>query len=223
MAYVKFPEWLKEKNDDKESTDWDIGDQHAIEHSFLDYASTYWAIHLRQAGDIVDEAIQHVSLELCNIRSKSFYPWFGVHWERMHRYEAYPNMSGLTVASYFGLEFVVLQQLMKNEVDTTYRDDSGRTPLWWAAQYGREAVVKLLLGTGKVDVDSKSKYGQTPLSWAAENGRKEVVKLLLGTGKVDVDSKSKYGQAPLSWAAQNGHEAVVKFLQFSTARQLVTK
>ena len=213
MAYVKFPDWPKEKkNDDKESTDWDMGDQHANEHSFLDYASTYWAIHLRQAGDIVDEAIQHGSLELCNIRSKSFYPWFRVHWEQMHRYEVYPKMSSLTVASYFGLEFVVRLLLMKNEVDPDSQDEDGRTPLLWAAENGREAVVKLLLETGRVDVDSKSKSGWTPLLWAARNGHEAVVKLLLETDSVDVDSKSEYGQTPLSWAAGNGHEAVVKLL-----------
>ena len=53
-------------------------------------------------------------------------------------------MSGLTVASYFGLEFVVRLLLMKNEIDPDSLDEDGRTSLSWAARNGHEAVVKLL-------------------------------------------------------------------------------
>lgn len=43
------------------------------------------------------------------------------------------------------------------------KDNSGRTPLLWAAKNGNDVVMKLLLNTGKVDVDSKDHSGQTPL------------------------------------------------------------
>jgi ankyrin repeat protein len=68
--------------------------------------------------------------------------------------------------------------LLEKAVDVDPKDNSGRTPLSWAAENGHEAVVKLLLLEKAVDVDSKSNSGQTPLSRAAVNGHEAVVKLL---------------------------------------------
>ena len=45
------------------------------------------------------------------------------------------------------------------KVDIDSKDNSGRTPLSWAAENGHEAMVQLLLGTGKVDIDSKDNSG----------------------------------------------------------------
>ena len=64
------------------------------------------------------------------------------------------------------------------QVDIDSTDNSGRTPLLWAASCGHEATVKLLMETGQVDVNSKDYYGQTPLSGAVASGQKVVVKLL---------------------------------------------
>lgn len=98
-------------------------------------------------------------------------------------------------------------------VNIDAKDDSGRTPLFWAVENRHEAMVELLLSTGKVDPDVKNNnYGWTPLLWAAQNGYEAMVKLLLNTGKVDPDVKDNYGRTPLFWAARNGHEAIVKLL-----------
>ena len=50
------------------------------------------------------------------------------------------------------------------------KDNSGRTPLSWAAGRGHKDVVKLLVERGDVEADSKDKYGQTPLSWRQSVG-----------------------------------------------------
>lgn len=107
---------------------------------------------------------------------------------------------------------LLLRLLEKRIVDTSMRDNGGRTLLSHAAENGNEAVVKLLLGMGKADIDSRDTSGRTSLSRAAENGHEAVAKLLLEMGKADVDAKDTYGQTPLRWAAENGHEAVVKLL-----------
>ncbi|KAL2004632.1 hypothetical protein VTN00DRAFT_3368, partial [Thermoascus crustaceus] len=66
-------------------------------------------------------------------------------------------------------------------VDPNSKDNTGRTPLSWAASHGQGAVVQLLLEKG-VDPDSKDEDGRTPLSWAAYYGHEAVVKLLLEKG-----------------------------------------
>ena len=75
--------------------------------------------------------------------------------------------------------------LETGKVDADLKDETARTPLWWAVLNGCEAVVKLLLETGKVDTDSKDNNGQTPLLKVAKGGHEAVVKLLFETGKVD--------------------------------------
>ncbi|RYP32296.1 hypothetical protein DL767_005271 [Monosporascus sp. MG133] len=101
-----------------------------------------------------------------------------------------------------------------NLVDIDAKDDSGYTPLFWAAENGHEAMVKLLLSTGKVDPDAKNNSGRTPLILAVKNGDEAMIKLLLDTGKVDPDAKDDSGRTPLSLAAGNWHngEAIVKLL-----------
>jgi ankyrin repeat protein len=107
---------------------------------------------------------------------------------------------------------VVKMLLGTGKVDVDSKDESGRTPLSWAAEKGRGPIVKMLLDIGKVDVDSKDNDGRTPLSWAAEKGCGAVVKMLLDIDTVDVDSKDEGGRTPLSWAADTGDVAVVKML-----------
>jgi ankyrin repeat domain-containing protein 50 len=56
------------------------------------------------------------------------------------------NLTGLIIASYFGLERVVKLLLEIDGVDLNSTDDTyGRSALSWAAENGHEAVVKLLL------------------------------------------------------------------------------
>ncbi|SPJ91047.1 uncharacterized protein FTOL_13449 [Fusarium torulosum] len=62
------------------------------------------------------------------------------------------------------------------EVDS--RDNSGRSPLSWAAEGGRESIVKLLLALGNVEIDSRDYLGRTPLSWAITKRHEPIVKLL---------------------------------------------
>lgn len=104
----------------------------------------------------------------------------------------------------------VAQLLAKGGVDPDSKDNSGRTPLSWAAFYGQETVVKVLLASGRVDPDSKSKHGQTPLSLATANGYKAMIKPLFAAAKakgVGINSKNISREVALQSTAKHGEEA----------------
>ena len=85
-------------------------------------------------------------------------------------------------------------------VDAT--DDTGATPLHWAAHGGDVASVRLLRDAG-ADVDTRSRYGVTPLALACGGGRAGVVEALLVAG-ADPNLASPDGETPLMVAARTG-------------------
>jgi len=92
-------------------------------------------------------------------------------------------------------------------------DESGKTPLGWAASEGDEGILKVLLERKDVNPDhADTEYGRTPLSWAAGRGHKGIVKILLKRDDVNPDQADKSGKTPLSWAALEGHEEIFKML-----------
>jgi len=69
----------------------------------------------------------------------------------------------------------------REEINPNKPDDSGRTPLSYAAREGREGLVKILLQRDDVHPDKPENHRSTPLSLAAECGHEYVVKILFGS------------------------------------------
>jgi hypothetical protein len=186
------------------------------QYVFLDYAARYWGHHARTVQEkvykLASSFLQNGNLVSCAVQTMSMseYGWSGFS-------QSFPKQAtGLHLTARFGL-FYLLEKLLaeRDDVEVDSKDNSGRTPLTWAARNGHETVVKLLLAKNGVDPDSKDNSGRTPLTWAARNGHEAVVKLFLAKDGVDPDSKDKFGQTPLWWAAASGHEALVWFMQNS--------
>lgn len=115
----------------------------------------------------------------------------------------------LLAASEGGLHDVV-QSLIDGGVSIEVTDNTGRTPLSWAAEKGRESIVKFLIECGAV-AETRDGSRRTPLSWAAEKGQEAVVSFLIERN-VDIDSKDSSERTALSWASGKGQRAIVMLL-----------
>ncbi|KAG1678750.1 hypothetical protein FOA52_012789 [Chlamydomonas sp. UWO 241] len=88
---------------------------------------------------------------------------------------------------------------------------SGWTPLLWAAASGRASVVTPLLAAN-ASVDMATEFGSTPLIMAASIGHAGVATLLLAA-KASVDQEDDAGRTPLSIARTYKRTAVVRLLE----------
>ena len=85
--------------------------------------------------------------------------------------------------------------LIANGADINAKDDTGGTPLFWAALEGNEEVAKLLIRQG-ADVNAAGRKGWTALHWAVAMAQKKSVELLIGEG-ADVNAKDVIYGTPL--------------------------
>ena len=85
--------------------------------------------------------------------------------------------------------------LIAKGADINAKDDTGGTPLFWAALEGNEEVAELLIGQG-ADVNAAGPKGWTALHWAVAMAQKKSVELLIGEG-ADVNAKDVIYGTPL--------------------------
>ena len=181
-------------------------------YAFLDYVALNWGTYFvkqqcsvsltKLAGMVLRHDGEHPP---CAIQSL-YYLKLTAEW--MRRYHTpVKKFSGVHVMAYFGLN-----EIMADFFKAELVDESGRTPLSWAAEGGQKAFVQLLIERYGVDINAKDNEGETPLMWAAKEGHVAVVRLLIERGGVNIDGKDNMGKTPLMWAAEKGHEAVVRLL-----------
>ena len=83
----------------------------------------------------------------------------------------------------------VLKVILKHGASLTVMDDTGHTPLDWAAYDYNVESVRILIGAG-ADVNARDANGVTPLHWVRNSKaiedvnepRKQIVQLLLDAG-----------------------------------------
>jgi ankyrin repeat protein len=98
----------------------------------------------------------------------------------------------------------IVELLLKRDgVDPDSKDNSGLTPLSWAAGNKDVTIVQLLLKRDSVHPDSKDSSGRTPLSWAAEKGTAATFELLLEKDKVNPTIRDRNDRTALSLDASN--------------------
>ena len=103
-----------------------------------------------------------------------------------------------------------VQAELDKGADVNAKNESGVTPLLWAAWKGHKEVAELLIANG-ADVNTKDKRPMTPLHYAARDGHKEIAELLIANG-ANVNVKDAAGGTPLFYTAQYGRKEVAELL-----------
>jgi ankyrin repeat protein len=172
-----------------------------------DYAATNWGHHARNALTFWPGVIEFLQCEAKVLASsevllakKVISDWHDAGKPR--------PMTGLQLASYFGINEAVRTLLMYSKL---YLGNSyDRTSLLLAAENGHHDVVQLLVDNGTELETRDYNSDWTPLLWAANKGHLAMLELLLDKGS-EIESR-KGDEGPLSCAAEIGHHDIVQLL-----------
>ena len=212
LSYLLFNE-LEQKREQSERQRYDDEILQYIYRGLLQYAAQHWVVHFQEAKIVEEDSVINLAQDVCDIRSNRLQEWFSIYTWIPEFESRYPhNATRLIVASCLGLQVIVKLLLTEDSMDINFKDNEGRTPLWWAAKGGHSEVVKLLLVKDSIELDPKDCKGRTPLLRAARNGHSEVVNLLLAEDGIELNPKNIWSQTPLLEAAGNGHQEIVKLL-----------
>ncbi|KAL7268693.1 hypothetical protein RUND412_008673 [Rhizina undulata] len=158
-------------------------------HPLRYYIFDHWPHHLRFSGD----------------GSNSFLEF--------QKEDKRDKLTPLWVASYYHLWAICKIILKRNVGNYNIRNESGRTPLYWAAHFGNVEVFRLLLEKNGVEINLTIGFGHdTTLLWAAASGgHAGIVKILLEKGGVHMNSIPTFGATPITAAVNWGLKAMVMF------------
>lgn len=96
-----------------------------------------------------------------------------------------------------------VKTLLANKADPNSTNDSGWTPLHWAAMSGDNDIIALLVAANANANVAEHSGGKTPLHLGAIFGHLETVKLLVAN-HADLNAKNRNGETPLQMAVYEG-------------------
>ena len=175
-------------------------------YELLEYAALYWGTYIPQQSNDSLTKLAHIILDHDSERPPCAIQALYLGLDKNNGLAQ--KFSGIHAAAYFGL--MVYLHKVKNHIHL--RDESGRTPLSWAAEYGHESIVQMLIEQEDIDINSKDESGCTSLMYAASSGHEAIVRLLIDRDDIDINAKDESGRTSLMCAASSGHEAIVWLL-----------
>lgn len=104
----------------------------------------------------------------------------------------------------------IIRLLLENGAVMEARNESGQTPLLYAAYAGFRQAVEFFLGKG-ASFQYQDRNGRSPLHYAAREGKAAVVELLIGRG-ADPRSRDGQGRTPLDLALLRNQSDVLDTL-----------
>ena len=101
--------------------------------------------------------------------------------------------------------------LIKHKIDTSIKNNNGKTAFNLAYEKKNHAIVKALLLATKVDINKKDKFGRTLLQDSVVLGDNEMAKILIENG-ADINSKDNNGRNIIFDALSYGDENFISYL-----------
>jgi ankyrin repeat protein len=105
----------------------------------------------------------------------------------------------------------VVKPLINKRADVNLADNTGWTPLMFAAEKGLLAITQALLSAPGIDINAQKPDGETALYVAVNQGKDDVVKALINK-RADVNIARINGWTPLMFAAEKGHLTITQAL-----------
>lgn len=102
---------------------------------------------------------------------------------------------------------------MKHGAEWDKPDNSGNTPLHFAAAFAWKGCIDLLLKAG-ADVNAENSWRITPINLAMLKHHHGIVKHLLNIPDVDVNCKDDKGRTLLTFALMELNDKTVEFVKF---------
>ncbi|EHK41615.1 putative ankyrin repeat protein [Trichoderma atroviride IMI 206040] len=193
---------------EKECLDWDLDTCYPLFH----YAARYWGDHVK---DMLGQVTQDLFMRFVQQRT-GLEASVQVLAEKEYYGQRFPiSISGLCLASFFGLEGIVTM-LLEDGQNVNAKNEDDWTALHIAATRGHAAIVQLLIDKGAsvnavTDVPDNETSRATALHWAARSGHENVLDILLNNG-ADIDLRTGDGETALHWAAGKGHVGAIALL-----------
>ena len=103
-----------------------------------------------------------------------------------------------------------VRQLIEAGTDINTTDETGATPLHWAADASHTAIAELLISKG-ADVNATANDGFRPLHFAANAGSTAMAELLISEG-AEINATENVGLGALHIAAYAGHATMAELL-----------
>ncbi|KAH8421674.1 Pfs [Colletotrichum scovillei] len=194
------------------------------EYPFLRYAAVNWGHHARKCCDktLKDEIMAFLE---AGFPMEAACLILGSCENNMEHYdEAYQRMTGIHLASAFGLHQVVEELLDTDLSDICSKTDGHWTAIHWASWKGYDRVITTILSKLKRSEDSltalrwtTSLRCWTALHLAAKEGHLSVVKILHEYGGINIDVADLQRRTALYLACWGKHTPVVRFLMLNGA------
>lgn len=224
LTYLLFSEfgkgWVRDESeafDVKDIKTVSVAEARLKKYPLLQYAGKFWARHAEDCTTSFEDRVGKLLIEFLTDDHKVSSVG------QILLPGTYIVLRGLSPTPISGMHLAtqsIFGDLMSRLLETglfaaDVKDESGKTPLFWAVQEGNESVLKVLLHRQDVDVNAicgPAFCPRTALAWAANWGLAKTVELLLERGDINVSmpEDKDIGATPLIWAATGGSESVVK-------------